>query len=57
MTGYYDGTNKYRARCQTMNTVGAEASIGSAYKYIHLQTYIMLCYTRAHTYIYIYIYI
>ena len=29
MTGYYEGISKCRARGQTMNTVGAEASIGS----------------------------
>ena len=49
MTGYYEGVNKYRARGQTMNTVGAAASIGSAYMYTHLDTYVMLCYTRTYT--------
>jgi hypothetical protein len=49
MTGYYEGINKYRDRRQTMNLVGAEASIGSAHKYIHIHTYIMLYYTRTYT--------
>jgi len=48
MTRYYDGVNKYRARSQTMNTVGAAASIGSAYMYIHLHTYVMFRYTRTY---------
>jgi len=35
----------YQASGQTLNTVGAMASIGGTYTYISLYTYIMLYYT------------
>ena len=37
----------YRARSQTMNTVGAVASSAGAYAYRRVYTYIMLYYTYA----------
>ena len=42
---YCEGINKDQVPGQTMNTVGAAASIGSVYTYTHSHTYKMLCYT------------